>query len=167
MIKFWISHFKSISLVIKSQLLNKISLKFKHNQVVSSLTYFFSSFSASAALFNRAPKWRLFALWRRSVAYALNDFISSVIFTNSIAGFTLKIGNTGPRNWVAVASSSGVESPQARSTKKFNSVLYKRVHCYIPIIGASFFVIPAAYFYKNNELHSKRKMYNSRPYKVI
>lgn len=73
--------------------------------------YFFSSFSASAAFFNRTPTNRLFILSTRNFAYALKFFISSVTLTSSRDGFSLVIGKYFPCTWVAVASSSGLESP--------------------------------------------------------
>lgn len=54
--------------------------------------YFLSSFSASAAFFILTPTWRSFIRSTRSLPYALKDFISSVTFTSSTAGFSCTTG---------------------------------------------------------------------------
>lgn len=102
----------------KNVLTSQIAKKKKGTKKKKKKLYFFSSFSASAALFNRAPRWRSFVRSTRSLLYALNDFISSVTFTNKTEGFSRAIGMYGPWTWVAVESSSAVESPAYRNTEQ-------------------------------------------------
>lgn len=92
---------------------NKIqNLRWRQSKrMMISISYFFSSFSASAAFFILTPTCRSFILSTRSLAYALNDFISSVTLTSSTEGCSRTMGRYGPWTWVAVASSSGEESP--------------------------------------------------------
>ena len=86
--------------------------------------YFFSSFSASAALFSLTPTWRWFVHSRRSLSYAWNDFISSVTFTSSTNGFSRAIG-LGP-GWQMQVPQVQNNQP-ARNVRKWEIRQHKQV----------------------------------------
>jgi hypothetical protein len=117
MLTFYLSKYKKQTQINSSKEHGKPTESATRRQV----PHFFSSFSASAAFLSLAPIWRWFILSTRSLPYALKDFISSVTLTRSTVRFSGTIGMYSPVTWVAVASSSGAESPACteHSHKRF------------------------------------------------